>query len=86
MTGKRCLSIRYYRDVIGDLQIPDIVLPALAMREIIHAAVLQLQSYRGDEGKPKCAEILREEGELLERIALTPQGARLTTPNDTGRS
>ena len=86
MNQRKNFKIRYYRETIDDLRIADVVLPALAMRDVIHAVTLQLRSYRGDESKPKCAEILDEAGELLERIVMTPDGARLANLRKPSKS
>lgn len=79
MADKRLLRIRFYRATIDDLQIPDTLLPALAMRDVIRATILELKSYKCDGCEPTCAEILDESGTLLERVVLTPNGIRLTT-------
>ena len=77
MAQRRLIKVRFYRDTIGDLQIPDVALHISAMRDIIHAVILQLKSHQNDGRNGICAEILDETGILLERIIWSSEGIRL---------
>lgn len=68
------LTIRYYRERVGDAQIPDAVMPAYPMRDVIRAASLGLQFYRGNTSGFLCAEIVDDVGVVRERITMEYEG------------
>lgn len=76
MTGGK-LIIRYYRDKVGDAQIPNAIMPSYPMRDVIRAASLGLQFYCGTASGFLCAEIVDEAGVVQETITMGYEGPRL---------